>query len=121
MRFLNENKLPSDAQSGFRPSDSCEYQLLSIVHDIYKSFDCSPSLKVRGIFLDISKAFGRFWHDGLIYKIKSFGISDTSLKLIEKFFSNRFQRVVLNGQYSSWAEVSAGWQRLAEVYINDLS
>ena len=57
MRFLNENKLLSDAQSGFRPSDSCEYQLLSIVHDIYKSFDCNPPLKVRGIFLDISKAF----------------------------------------------------------------
>ena len=83
MRFLNENKLLSDAQSGFRPSDSCEYQLLSIVHDIYKSFDCNPPLEVRGIFLDISKAFDRVWHDGLIYKIKSFGISSTPLKLIE--------------------------------------
>ena len=60
MRFLNENKLLSDAQSGFRPSDSCEYQLLSIVHDIYKSFDCNPPLKVREIFLDISKAFEVF-------------------------------------------------------------
>ena len=37
MRFLNENKLLSDAHSGFRPSDSCECQLLSLVHDIYKS------------------------------------------------------------------------------------
>ena len=74
MRFLNENKLLSDAQSGFRPSDSCEYQLLSIVHDIYKSFDCNPPLEVREIFFDISKAFGRVWHDGLIYKIKSFRI-----------------------------------------------
>ena len=95
MRFLNENKLLSDAQSGVRPSASCEYQLLSVVHDIYKSFDCNP-LKVRGIFLDISKAFDRVWHDGLIYKIKSFGISSTPLKLIETL-SNRYQRVVLNG------------------------
>ena len=84
-RFLNQNKILSDAQSGFRPSDSCEYQLLSIVHDIYKSFDCNPPLEVRGIFLDISKAFDRVWHDGLIYKIKSFEISDTPLKLIENF------------------------------------
>ena len=60
MRFLNENKLLSDAQSGFRPSDSCEYQLLSIVHDIYKSFDCNPPLEVRGIFLDIFKALTEF-------------------------------------------------------------
>ena len=127
MRFLNKNKLLSDAQSGFRPSDSCEYQLLSIVHDIYKSFDCNPPLEVRGIFLDISKAFDRVWHDGLIYKIKSFGISDTPLKLIENFLSNRYQRVVLNGQSSSWTEVLAGVHQGSALgpffllmYINDL-
>ena len=68
MRFLNENKFLSYAQSGFRPSDSCEYQLLSVVHDIYKSFDCNPPLEVRGVFLDISKTFDRVWHNGLIYK-----------------------------------------------------
>ena len=50
MKFLNESKLLSDAQSGFRPSDLCEYQLLSIVHGIYKSFDCNPPLEVRGNF-----------------------------------------------------------------------
>ena len=67
MRFdknkLNENKFLSDAQSSFRPSNSCECRLLSIIHDIYKSFDCNPPLEVRGIFLDISKAFDRVWHD----------------------------------------------------------
>ena len=36
-------------QSDFRPSDSCEYQLLSIVHDIYASFDCNPPKDVRDI------------------------------------------------------------------------
>ena len=97
-----------DVQCGFRPSDSCEYQLLSVVHGIYKSFDCNPPLEVRKIFLDISQAFDRVWHDELIYKIKSFRISDTPLKLIDKFLSNRYQKVVLNGQSSSWAEVSAG-------------
>ena len=107
MRF-NKNKLLSDAQSGFRPSDLCKCQLLSIVHDIYKSFDCNPSLKVGGIFSDISKAFDRVWHNGLIYKTKSLGISDSPLKLIENSLSNRHQRVVLNGQSSSWVEVSAG-------------
>ena len=56
-KFLNDNNLLSSNQSGFRPSDSCEYQLLSILHDIYASFDCCPSLEVRGVFLDISKAF----------------------------------------------------------------
>ena len=58
MRF-NENKLLSDAWSGFRPSDSCECQLLSILHDIYKPFDCNPPLEVREIFLGISKVSDR--------------------------------------------------------------
>ena len=128
MRFLIENKLLSDAQSGFRPSDTSECQLLSIAHDIYKSFDWNPPLEVRGSFLDISKAFDRIWNDGLIYKIKSFGISDTPLKPIENFLSSRYQKVVLNGQSSSWAEVSAGVPQgsilgslFFFMYINDLS
>ena len=56
MGFVEANNLINSNQSGFRPNDSCESQLLSIVHDIYSSFDCSPSLEVRGILLDISKA-----------------------------------------------------------------
>ena len=50
LKFLDDNNLASSNQSGFRPSDSCEYQLLSIVNDIYASFDCFPSLEVRGVF-----------------------------------------------------------------------
>ena len=94
-------------QSCFRPSDSCEYQLLSIVNDICASVDCNPPLDVRGIFLDISKAFDRVWHDGFIYKIKSIGIKAMFFKLIIIFLENRFQRVVLNGQTSSWEPVVA--------------
>ena len=107
-KFLDDNNLLSSNQSGFTPSDSCEYQLLSIVYDIYASFDCCASLEVRGIFLDISKAFDRIWHEGLIYKLQSSEISGLPLKCIESFLSNRFQRVLLNGQSSSWSPVLAG-------------
>ena len=51
--YLEENNLLCPNQSGFRPSDSCEYQLLSILHEIYKSFDCNPPKDVRGIFLGL--------------------------------------------------------------------
>ena len=51
--FLDRN------QSGFWPSDSCVNQLLIITHEIFSSFDCNPSLEVRTIFLDISKAFDK--------------------------------------------------------------
>ena len=45
--------------SGFQPADSCEYQLLSINHNICAGFDQNPPLKVRSCFLDISKAFDK--------------------------------------------------------------
>ena len=73
MDFLEGNNLLSSNQSGFRSNDSCESQLLSIVHVIYCSFDCHPSLEVRVISLDISKAFDRVWYEGLLYKIQSIG------------------------------------------------
>ena len=48
----------------FRPGDSCVNQLLAFTHEIYKSFD--EGLEVRGVFLDISKAFNKVWHEGLL-------------------------------------------------------
>ena len=59
-------------------------------------------------FLDISKAFHKVWHKALIYKLKQNGISEKLLNLIIDFLSNRKQRVVLNGKYSSWANIEAG-------------
>ena len=56
LQYFSDNNLISPRQSGFRPGDSCINQILSITHDIFTSFD--NGLKVRGAFLDISKAFG---------------------------------------------------------------
>ena len=52
-------------QLGFRPGDSCVYQLISIVHDIYNAFHANPNLEVRNVFLDISKTFDRVWRKWL--------------------------------------------------------
>ena len=69
--FFEGHKLLNPCQSGFKKNDSCINQLVSITHEIYSAFDCNPSLGVRGVFLDLSKAFDKVWHDGLIYKFKS--------------------------------------------------
>ena len=62
---------------------------------------------MRRVFLDISKAFDKVWHKGLIYKLKQNGILGKLLNLITDFLSNRKQRVVLNGKYSSWTNTEA--------------
>ena len=54
-----QEELINPNQSGFRPSDSCVYQLIAITHEIFEVFDCNPSLKVRSVFLDISKTFDK--------------------------------------------------------------
>ena len=96
------------SQSGFRKGDSCISQLLAITHEIYSNFDACPSLETRGVFIDISKAFDRVWHECLLYKLKSYGIKGPLSILIKSFLTNRFQRVVLNGQTSNWKEILAG-------------
>ena len=72
--FLMEKKLLNPNQSGFCPFDSCINQLLAITHEIFEAFDCNPPLEVKSVFLDRSKAFDKFWHEGLLYKLKSMGI-----------------------------------------------
>ena len=65
-KLFNENDLLSSNQSGFQLGDFCINQHISVTHKMYHSLD--NDLKVRGVFLDIPKAFDKVWHKGLIMK-----------------------------------------------------
>ena len=105
------------------------HQLLSLTHEICKLFDANPSLEVRGVFLDISKAFDRVWNDGLAYRLKLLGICSKYYNSMQPFLNNIHQRIVLKGQSHKWSLAEAGVPQgsilgtllcLCLVYINDL-
>ena len=68
--YLHKNNVITKNQSGFRPGDSTTSQLLLYpLDEIHQAFDSTKSFEVRTVLLDISKAFGKVWHDGFIFKL----------------------------------------------------
>ena len=78
-----ENNLIFLNQSGFRQGNSCINQLISITHEIYRSMDLG--YEVRGVYLDISKAFDKVWHECLLHKPKENSINGPLLNVLEGF------------------------------------
>ena len=83
---LEKCALFSNFQYGFRSSQSTA-DVLTVVSDrIARAFNWSGA--TRAVALDLSKAFDRVWHAGLLHKRKSDGISGQIFGLIY-FLSNR--------------------------------
>ena len=106
LAHLIENNLISDRQAAYMKGDSTTHQLLYLVHLIRTAW--SEGKVVQGIFLDVSAAFDKVWHSGLLAKLVQNGVTDTCLNLFKSYLSNRTQVVVVDGVKSQVEKVQAG-------------
>ena len=100
-----ENKL-SIFLCGYRKGMGAQNCLLYLVNKWKLSLDRSDKCGI--LFTDLSKAFDCLSHELLIAKLDSYGFDYSSLKLIYNYLSNRFQRVRVDSDFSTWTKILTG-------------
>ena len=106
IEHFNENNILCDNQHGFREKRSCETQLIEAINDWSYNMESGSSVHIA--FLDFAKAFDSVPHDLLRTKLEMYGVRSQNLEWIMNFLQNRYQRVVINGECSSWIKVKSG-------------
>ena len=101
------NNIITSFQSGFTPGDATVNQFIYLYNTFCHALDSGKEVQV--VFCDISKAFDRVWHAGLIHKLRAPGISVKQLKWFLSYLENRKKTYSFPGSpvklelYSRWS------------------
>ena len=103
---FTKNNIISDRQAAYLKGDSTISQLLYIIDLIRKSW--GKGCITQGIFLDVSAAFDKCWHKGILAKLKQAKVDGTCLDLFTSYLENRRQCTVVDNMKSKMKNVTAG-------------
>ena len=106
LSHFTDNNIISERQAAYLKGDSTIQQLLYIIHLIRTSW--SKGNITQGVFLDVSAAFDKCWHSGLLAKLEQVQVNDSCLDLFRSYLSGRKQVVVVDGCMSDMKDVKAG-------------
>ena len=124
-QFLDQHKIIGKSQHGFRKGKSCQTNLLEFFFETYDY--ANDKIPYDVIYFDFEKAFDKVPHKRLINKLEANGITGKVSNWIENWLKDRTQKVLINGQSSSEANVVSGVPQgsvlgpiLFTIYINDI-